>query len=330
MKVIAALFWNREQARLRAGVRILLQLTAYYAIWKGLFFIIGSIPGVPMEITSTVPLWYFLVPACVRLFRVLISVWLAGHYLDQRQFADFGLRFNKNWWIDFGFGVVLGVFLMGTVFIVELAAGWITISENFHNRDPEQFFVLPFFVFLIFFLCVGFSEELFYRGYHLTNLAEGLSFKFLGPKGAILSALLISSLLFGTFHLGSPNASAVSTLNIILWGILFGGAYVLTGRLAISIGVHISWNFFQGNVFGFPVSGATFPADTGTFISIDQAGPALWTGGAFGPEGGLLGFFAIILGILLIMGWIRLRQGNVKLHVQLAQPTMRTSKKGSS
>ena len=137
---------------------------------------------------------------------------------------------------------------------------------------------------------------------------------------------MFSSLLFGMFHLGSPNASMVSTLNIVLWGILFGAAYLLTGSLAIPIGVHISWNLFQGNVFGFPVSGVTFPADTVTFISIDQTGPELWTGGAFGPEAGLLGFFAIILGILLVVGWIRLRIGDVKVCIQMAQPPLQTSK----
>jgi len=101
---------------------------------------------------------------------------------------------------------------------------------------------------------------------------------------------------------------------------LFGIAYALTGRLALPVGVHIAWNFFQGNVFGFPVSGTTFPAETVTFFSIQQTGPELWTGGAFGPEGGLLGLFAIVAGILLILAWTRFRQGEIKLDTQLAQP----------
>jgi hypothetical protein len=323
MTVIKALFWNKEQARLRAGFRIILQLTTFFIIMKSLKLLIG----VPGEITSYTPLWIILAMAGIRLFRVLISVWLAGRFLDLRSFADFGFHFKKDWWIDFGFGAGLGILLMGSIFLIELAAGWVTISHTFHTANPGQLFISPFFVFLILFMCVGFSEELFYRGYHLTNLAEGLNFKMFGPKRAIIFAVILSSILFGIFHIGSPNAGVASTLNIMLWGILSGGAYVLTGSLAIPIGIHITWNLFQGNVFGFPVSGITFPADTVTFISIDQVGPRLWTGGAFGPEAGLLGFFAIITGILLIVGWIRFRQGSVKLQAQLAEPPLQVSKK---
>jgi hypothetical protein len=112
----------------------------------------------------------------------------------------------------------------------------------------------------------------------------------------------------------------ISTFIIFLWGILFGAAYILTGRLAMPIGIHIAWNLFQGNVFGFPVSGTTFSSETVTIFSIQQSGPELWTGGAFGPEGGLLGLLVIIAGIFLIVGWVRIRYGSIKLHLQLAQP----------
>ena len=102
--------------------------------------------------------------------------------------------------------------------------------------------------------------------------------------------------------------------------LLLATAYVLTGRLALPIGVHVTWNLFQGNVFGFPVSGTTFSAETATFFSIQQSGPEFWTGGSFGPEGGLLGLLVIIAGIFLVVGWVRLRYGSIKLHTQLAQP----------
>jgi len=214
----------------------------------------------------------------------------------------------------------LGIFLIGGVFLIELAAGWVTISGTFYTANSEQPFILKLIVFVILFVCVGFSEELMYRGYHLTNIAEGFNFKAIGPKYAIGIALFLSSILFGIFHLGSPGATLISTFNIFLWGTLFGIAYALTGRLALPVGVHIAWNFFQGNVFGFPVSGTTFPAETVSFFSIQQTGPELWTGGAFGPEGGLLGLFAIVAGILLILAWTRFRQGEIKLDTQLAKP----------
>ncbi len=322
MTIIKTLFWNKNQARLRAGFRIILQLTAYFIIWKSL----ASLIDVPSEITHDTPLWAFLSMASIRLLRVLISVWLAGRFLDHRPFADFGFHFNKNWWQDLGFGMGLGILLISSVFLIELATGWVAISDTLHTVNGERPFVLSFVVFVILFVCVGFSEELLSRGYHLTNFAEGFNFKAIGPKYAIVIAVLCSSILFGSFHLGNPNASLISTINIMLWGILFGVAYALTGSLAIPIGIHITWNLFQGNVFGFPVSGTTFPAETATVFSINQHGPDLWTGGAFGPEGGLLCLFALVAGIFLIMGWVRLRQGSIRLYAQLAQPPLHTSK----
>ena len=316
MKIIKNIFWNNEQARLRAGFRILIQLTAFFILMKGL----TAIFGVPSELTANMPVWILLSLACVRLFRVLISVWMTGRYLDRRPFADFGFQININWWQELVFGLGLGILLIGCVFLIELSAGWLTISDFFHTADNEQSFILKFIFFEILFIVVGSSEELMYRGYHLTNIAEGFNIKAIGPKFSIGIAVFLSSILFGIFHLGSPGATLISTLNIFLMGILFGISYVLTGRLAIPIGLHITWNLFQGNVFGFPVSGETFPSETVTFLSIQQSGPELWTGGAFGPEGGLLGLLVIITGIILIVVWLRFRDGSIKLHLPLAEP----------
>jgi hypothetical protein len=103
----------------------------------------------------------------------------------------------------------------------------------------------------------------------------------------------------------------------MLAGVFLGLAYVLTGELAIPIGLHITWNFFQGNVFGFPVSGGDF--SQATFIAIEQGGPDVWTGGAFGPEAGLMGIVAMLVGSGLIVLWVRWRRGSVGLHLPLAQ-----------
>jgi hypothetical protein len=143
----------------------------------------------------------------------------------------------------------------------------------------------------------------------------------IGPRAAIIIATLLTSVVFGVAHAANPNAGAGSTLHIAFAGVMLATGYLLTGELAIPIAVHITWNFFQGNVFGFPVSGTA--VRSATFVRIEQSGPDLWTGGAFGPEAGLLGLGAMILGVLLTILWVRWRYHQVALDLSLAEPPKR-------
>jgi hypothetical protein len=258
---------------------------------------------------------YVVINSAVALV-ITLSTWFFGRNLDRRTFRDFGFRFNQRWWEDLGFGLALGGALMGLIFLIEWGAGWVEITDVLASRTGGFSFLPGFLIAFIHYLGVGISEEVWNRGYLLTNLAEGFHGKRLGASGAILLAALIQALIFGVLHALNPNASLTSTFNLFLAGIFLGLGYLLTGEMALPIGLHITWNFFQGNVFGFPVSGGG--NDIVSLIQIQQAGPDLWTGGAFGPEAGLLGLGAMILGSGLIVLWVRLREGDVKLEGNLA------------
>ena len=90
---------------------------------------------------------------------------------------------------------------------------------------------------------------------------------------------------------------------------MFGLGYVLTGELAIPIGLHIAWNFLLGSMFGLPVSGIPAPA----LFLVVQRGPDMWTGGAYGPEGGLLGTLVFTFGSVCIFVWLHRRE-SINLH----------------
>lgn len=303
------MFVNGE-GRPRAGWRLLFQFSLYYTAAE----FVGSLVLATGAVRTSAPNVFLYVSAALA---AVASVWVAGRFLDGRPFTGFGLRLNRAWWSDLGFGLLLGASLISGIFLFELAAGWVMVTGSFEAVDGDAFFPAILAPVILYF-CVGFYEELVSRGYQLTNLAEGLNLPGIGPTGAILLAWVLSSSFFGLLHAFNPNATVLSTLNIALAGMMLGLGYVLTGELAIPIGLHIAWNFFQGNVFGFPVSGRD---PTGaTFLTTEQAGPDLLTGGPFGPEGGLLAPAAMALGLFLISLHVRRRTGKLSPHTPLAEP----------
>ena len=247
----------------------------------------------------------------------MLSVWLAGRFLDKRAFSDFGFHLGAGWWLDLLFGIFLGGLLMSVIFFVELGLGWVGVVGVFETFGTGVSFLPSMLLPVVMYLCVGIYEETVFRGYQLKNGAEGLNYPALGPRGAVLVAWVLSSVFFGLLHANNPNASLISTLNIVLAGLMLGFGYVLSGELAIPIGLHIAWNFFQGAVYGFPVSG--FGPFGATFVATRPEGPDLWTGGPFGPEAGLLAPPAMLLRLLLIALWTRLRTGKISLHSPLAE-----------
>jgi len=313
---IKRLFWISEEKRLGAFWRIGLQ-----TILMMVSLMVFNTPAIllaqflPNDLSNS---WQLLLALrFLNQFLIMLamagSVWLGGRFLDGRRFSDFGLRFNRDWWLDFGFGLLLGAFLMGLIFLAEWSAGWVTIT----GRKITPWISYPFWLSVLYqigwFILVAIEEEVLFRGYQLKNLAEGLAnTPLLSSKTAILLSLIFSSIGFGLLHINNPNATWVSTLNIAGGGILLGLSYILTGELAIPIALHITWNLFQGNVFGFPVSGVV--ANGVSFLSIQQGGPDLYTGGAFGPEAGLIGVAAVALGCVLVLGYVRWRYGNIHLR----------------
>jgi membrane protease YdiL (CAAX protease family) len=322
------LFLDRSTGRLRALWRLGIQYWAYWvlvqlafnllmvalllAIWGGRAPSGGLDAPVSSDYYPVVP----LVSGVAGLVVAILTVWLSGRFLDRRPFSEFGFRLGAGWWLDLFFGLVLGALLMTVVFIVELGLGWVKVTGAFEVPGGA-----PFVISILFpaatFVCVGLSEEMVSRGYQLKNAAEGLNYPALGPSGAILLAWISSSALFGVLHADNPNATPISTLNIVLAGLMLGFGYVLSGELAIPIGLHITWNFFQGAVYGFPVSG--FGAFGPTLLTTEQGGPDLWTGGSFGPEGGLLVPGIMLLGMSLVALWTHLRTGKVSLHTPIAE-----------
>lgn len=328
---LARLFWNKEEKRLRMLWRlglhtgILFVMTALFTV--GLLFLavlFDLVSGTnlqniisgssPMQLQQSPWIGRIILPLATFL-AVILTTFAAGKWLDRRRIREFGMVFTIEWWVDFAFGLGLGAILMAIIFLFGRLTGNVNVTDTFVSFNENTGFLLGFAQSLLFFIFVGFYEEILSRGYHLINLAEGFNGAIIGKRWALILAFIVSSAMFGLLHLANPNASWISTLNISLAGIFLGLGMVFTGSLAIPIGLHITWNFFQGNVFGFPVSGVRSGA---TVFATEMTGPVWLTGGPFGPEAGLMGLSAMIIGSLLTLWWLR-RKGKLSLEVKLSE-----------
>ena len=279
------LFLSSREPRLQAGWRLAIQTVFMLVLWVCMEIPISLlIPIFHLSITSAS---YLTISTLVELVAFTASIYLARRFLDRRSFASIGLKVDRRAFPDLLAGIVITFIMMGLIYLAMRALGWIQFQGFAWHFQPLSVVLGQTLLYLLIFIFVGWSEELLSRGYQLQTFASGTN---------LFWGVLISSGIFGLLHLGNPNATWVSAVGIFFAGLFLAFGYVRTGQLWLSIGLHIGWNFFEGVVFGFPVSGlATFPLTRNSI-----SGPLLWTGGAFGPEAGLLLLPALLIGMLLI------------------------------
>lgn len=199
-------------------------------------------------------------------------------YIDKESFFEMGFS-TKNRLFDLLLGIGVGVILISIGFIFLIVNGNLEVVDV--KLDPEWFIGS-----MVLMALVSLHEEVIVRGYLLNSLM-GVSNKYI--------AITISSVLFGAMHLMNPNISTISFINIVLAGFLLGISYLHSKNLWFPIGLHFSWNFFQGPVLGFEVSGQEITS----LISQQISGNELITGGEFGFEGSLI---ATLLMVITIFG----------------------------
>jgi uncharacterized protein len=288
---IASLFWNVQEGRLRAGWRVVVFLV--------MTFVVAAVDGLVRagRVGRLPDLYEDLVRALVFALLIGAALYLASRVLDHRRMRDYGFHFGRTWWAELGFGLVLGALLLFGVLAVELAVGWVTVTGSFAPA-PGQPFVATILVGVVVVGAVAFGEEASYRGYPIKNLAEGVA----RARWGMVIAVVIPAVFFGLAHATNENATWLSVFNIVVFGLLFGTGYVLTGELALPIGLHFGWDFVQGFVFGVVASGRQYGS---VLVLADDSSAPLWTGRPYGAEGGLMGTAAFIAGFLATFAWAR-------------------------
>ena len=282
-------FFLDDEPRLRSAWRLLLQtlLQSIFTVCGSLLFIL--ILQVSPELANSL-----LVNQIANLIIITASVFIARVVFDRRSFTSLGLKLNKRTVGDLMAGILITLPMMGLIYLIMWGAGWLNFESFAWTDDPFGVIALETLAVFIIFVIVGWNEELLSRGYHLQNLESGLN---------TIWAVLLSSAIFSFMHLNNPNIESFGFVagGIFLAGVFLAFGYLRTRQLWMPIGLHIGWNFFEGVVFGFRVSGL----DTYHLVRTSIDGPALWTGGEFGPEAGLLLIPALMLGFVLVIIYTR-------------------------
>lgn len=227
---------------------------------------------------------YFFIGEGIMLLSVFIVTFLMMRFLDRRPFSDLGFSLKRRG-KDILYGFLMAVLIYAIGFGVCLLTGQIeVVSVHLHWSD--------LLLSGLFFAMVAIVEETMMRGYVLGRLLRTRLNKFI--------SLLISSLLFALLHLMNPNVAFLPMLNLVLGGLLLGASYLYTRNLWFPISLHFFWNWIQGPVLGYEVSGNRFCE---TLFSLRLPANNLINGGAFGFEGSLVCTVLATLFTLFIIWW---------------------------
>jgi uncharacterized protein len=210
---------------------------------------------------------------------IFLFTFLMRRFVDRKSFKSLGFKF-KNYKDEAAIGFFCAPVLLGIGSLILVALGYLTFFGI--NGDVDSLlFELAIMV------VVAFVEELMFRGYLLNNLMTSMN-KWV--------ALLISAVLFGVVHATNPGVTVFAVANVFLAGILLGLNYIFTKNLWFGIFFHFAWNFLQGPILGYEVSGLKLHA----LFQQSVLGPDLWTGGPFGFEGSALCPLLLITSIVAL------------------------------
>jgi len=218
--------------------------------------------------------WFF---AAVYTF---ILCYVFCSFIEHVSIWSLGLKVRGKSMLSFVSGILLGFIMITAVFLTEISLGVIYIELN--SKVKVSYLIYG----LLASLSVAFMEELVFRGYLFRNVALSLNEN---------SAILVSSIVFGLMHVFNPNVNFLAIIVISIVGVLLAISYLKTQELYFPIGLHFAWNFFEGYIYGFPISGSKVEG----VLVINTKGSTWLTGGNFGPEGGLIGLIVSLTTTLI-------------------------------
>ncbi len=218
----------------------------------------------------------------LRFAFLLLVTWICVR-LRKEPLSSVGYVLDRRWAREIGIGWCFGV---GSALLAVLMI-WAVGGVRLELDPARSLAALTYGLYV--FLFVALFEETLFRGFVFQRFVDG---------AGVWIAQITMGLLFATSHWGNPDMQGATlvwaTIELFLGAVLLGLAYLRTRSLALSIGIHIGWNWAQGHLLGFGVSGFEH---AGWFRPLLQDRPEWVTGGSFGPEASV---FAVVVDVVLI------------------------------
>ena len=249
------------------------------------------------------PVW-----ACIPLFIVILFIFIGlyGTLVSGGLSLVLGVEARHPGVVGYIFveaSMLLAVLTAAVILLYLLGFG-ISVVLGEIEVTGFQFKPLDLLGSWVFFLLVALFEEILMRGYILGRLLHTNMNKFL--------ALFISSALFAFMHIFNPEIAFLPMLNLLLAGMLLGASYLYTRNLCFPISLHLFWNWIQGPILGYQVSGNNFAT---SMLTLRMPEENVLNGGAFGFEGSLICTVLMIVFTILIVWW-----GEKREAISLAVP----------
>lgn len=256
------------------SARIVLYLFLFIVLQiliSALVFVSGSIDILILPAASVIP------------FTLLM--W---RFIDRRPIGELGARWERHEGRRLMAGIFIGGLFVSLLFLGGIAIGAGALLGWQEGPLPAALGELAT-VLVILFIAAA-AEEIAFRGYILQNLRQG---------GNRWTAILVSSAIFSAIHFMNPHYfKSFAPINIFLIGMVFALIRIRWNSLWLPIGLHFGWNFTLGPILSLPVSGLEM--FTGLLRVRWPGEELLWTGGQFGPEGGLLCTLFLALALILL------------------------------
>lgn len=268
------------------AIPVVLAMLVVYGVENGM----PSMQGEPALVSG----FWMALQLVFSFAGIFLFLWLWLKFYEKRPFHTLG--FEKNGaLLQYGRGLLFGALLFGGAVGLMALFGFVERQAVPLQTDQTGLAALGGVLLVALgWVVQGAGEEVLTRGWMLPVL---------GARARPWIGIVVVSLFFSLLHGLNPNLSVLAMVNLALFG-LFAAFYALReGSLWGICALHSVWNWIQGNVFGFEVSGTN--AGGGALFKFVETGPDWFTGGAFGPEGGLAVSLMLLLGILVIFAWPR-------------------------